>query len=227
MKLKILSIFLASLAVSTSASANLIQNGDFSAGFSGFSSEYTLNNTSIYDEGTYTVGSNPNAVHPLFVNVAGNNPMLLANGSEKIEQVLLLYNTGNVQNAGNYTFSASVMNICCNVPYDGAPSTVLFQISQGNGPFATIASYTTNPPGDAGVSNFVTSVTPFFLQTGLFSFRIIDTISAASGNDFAIDNLSIEPAAVPGPIVGAGFPGLLMALGGLVALARRRRNQAV
>jgi hypothetical protein len=31
--------------------------------------------------------------------------------------------------------------------------------------------------------------------------------------------------AVPGPIVGAGFPGLLMACSGLVALARRRRQK--
>jgi hypothetical protein len=30
---------------------------------------------------------------------------------------------------------------------------------------------------------------------------------------------------IPGPIVGAGLPGLLMACGGLIALARRRRQQ--
>jgi len=226
MKLKILAIFLASLATTTSASANLIQNGDFSAGFTGFSSEYTFTNSNLQPEGTYTVGSNPHDYHPLFVSVAGGNPMLIANGAPGNEQVLLGY-TGTALASGNYSFSASVMNICCNVPFNGAPSTVLFQISQGVGPFTTVASYTTNPPGDAGVSNLVTSVTPFFLQTGLFSFRIIDTVSAAAGNDFAIDNLSIDAAAVPGPIVGAGFPGLLMALGGLVALARRRRNQAV
>lgn len=37
---------------------------------------------------------------------------------------------------------------------------------------------------------------------------------------------SINAAAVPGPIVGAGLPGFLMALGGLVIFARRRRGRA-
>jgi hypothetical protein len=49
-----------------------------------------------------------------------------------------------------------------------------------------------------------------------------------SNNDdnFGSIAVTVNAAAVPGPIVGAGLPGLVMALGGLVVLARRRRNQA-
>jgi hypothetical protein len=48
------------------------------------------------------------------------------------------------------------------------------------------------------------------------------TFSATAGNVLVE---SISATAVPGPIVGAGLPGLVAACGGLLALARRRRRQ--
>ena len=44
-----------------------------------------------------------------------------------------------------------------------------------------------------------------------------------TGNGSANATINVS---VPGPIVGAGLPGLLAACGGLIALARRRRRQA-
>jgi len=48
--------------------------------------------------------------------------------------------------------------------------------------------------------------------------------SIADFEHYRVDVTAI-PAAVPGPIVGAGLPGVVASLLGLVGLARRRRNQ--
>ena len=58
------------------------------------------------------------------------------------------------------------------------------------------------------------------LNPGSYYLEFTGTGGGTSGYG---GNLSVSQ--VPAPIVGAGLPGLIMACGGLLALARRRRNK--
>jgi hypothetical protein len=64
--------------------------------------------------------------------------------------------------------------------------------------------------------------------TGNIDVRFYTDVSN-SDEGFYVDNfklLGTQTAPVPGPVVGAGLPGLIVACGGLLALARRRKASA-
>jgi hypothetical protein len=228
MKMGSVFALLVGVTVSDSASANLIQNGDFSNGFSNFTSSYTAvtdgQPNALVPEGTYTVGTNPGADHPLFVNTPNNtNPMLFVNGSTAGGDVVYQYSSV-IGGTGHFNFSIAVGDICCNSNFTGTnnPSSLLFQISSDftSDPITTIGSASTHPPGDSGVFS---TTTLSFSATGPFEFRILDNNQTPSGNDFAIDNITIN-AAVPEPSTWAM---MILGFAGIGALAYRRRKSAM
>jgi hypothetical protein len=62
-----------------------------------------------------------------------------------------------------------------------------------------------------------------FANTPVTSLLVTDDIGVNPGGSVSI--LDKQFSQVPGPIVGAGLPGLVMACGGLLGLARRRRRR--
>lgn len=99
-------------------------------------------------------------------------------------------------------------------------------LDTGNGIFTTSGAtvtqlglagpFTAGPTTEVDVTSANTGAGPYSV-TALYH---VVTTGGASSN--ATINVS-----VPGPVVGAGLPGLLAACFGLVALARRRRNAAI
>jgi hypothetical protein len=84
------------------------------------------------------------------------------------------------------------------------------------------------------VSNLDPHGIAFFIAAGtidIFGFNVPNTTPPPNPNNnnygqLSPDGFGVGNFAVPGPIAGAGLPGLLFACGGLLLLARRRQKTA-
>jgi PEP-CTERM motif len=235
----LLGVVLAAFFMTVPAQANLIVNGDFQAGNTGFVvSGYSYydwfangnNPSALYAEGVYTIAPNPIDVHSYWVDLSTgpnydpNNLMMIVNGATG-ESSALWEEDGIAAANGKYDFSADVMDICCNstFPDQAAPSTIIFQVStDGGASWQDVASYTTNPgfpaqSGDSGIFELIDGT--FIVTGGDFDIRAVDTNNAASGNDFALDNIAVN--AVPEPLTLSLFGAGII---GVAGLRRRRKN---
>ncbi len=238
MKLVGYAAFLAALAMAGAACAggNLIANGDFSVGPAGGPKDFTTDydfianpgSSSLTTEGTETITTNPVLVHPYWVDLgAASNPMLVVNGATEGSPIIWQESDIVAAVGGTYNFSAKVMDICCNETYganSNAPSQIVFQVSlDGGATWDPLASYTTKPtvPAPGKDAGFFVTVAGHFIAApgGKFSIRALNGYSAAGGNDFGLDDISVSSTPEP-----ATWALMVIGLGGLGAVVRRRRG---
>ena len=109
---------------------NLIVNGDFESGNTGFTSDYTYvaeAPTALYDEGKYGVGTNPRNYHDAFSacsdNTSGSGNMMIINGAPVTDQNVWSQNI-TVEPNKSYAFSVYVTAV-----HATNPPTLQFSIN--------------------------------------------------------------------------------------------------
>jgi len=206
------SILLASviitLIMTAGLSANLVYNGDFENGILGIVTDYTyiVPPNTVHPQQTYTVYTSPRLVHSSWANygdhTSGTGNMMIVNAAIVADQAVwgqTVTVTPNTDYIFTYWLSSSY-------------PTNLAQLQCS---FNGSAVGTATAPSTTGVWQEVT----YNWNSGASSsatIRLVDLTRAYSGDDFAIDDISLipEPATV-----------LLLGLGGL--FLRRRSGQVL
>jgi len=155
---------------------NLVANGNFNAGNSGFSSEYIYNPTSLWNEGTYAITTNANNVHPNFVGTGAGN-FLVVNGSTSPGTEVWCQNV-TVEPNTNYNFSSIVSTVA------GGNSAVLQFSINGN----TIGTPFNAPNNTGNWQEF--NATWASTTTATAEICVVNQNTGGSGNDFALDNIN-------------------------------------
>jgi hypothetical protein len=202
---------------------NLILNGDFSLGYTDFTSGYTkVPNGTYTGPGDYGLTTNPstgftNGYQP-FTPYDGGTYMLFADGAGPGTSVWSEDNI-NVVAGTTYTFEAYVADADPS-GYSGNPATLDLLV---NGTAVGTAYDVPNNPGGWELWTFTYTPT----VSGSITLSIVDTNTnpGGAGDDFAIDDLSLSaPSTSPVPepsSIGFCLLGLLgMGVGG-AALRRK------
>jgi len=219
------------IAGSANAATNLIVNGDFESAIGdpntavgrGFDTDYAYrsgssnmsgNPNSMYDEGTWTIGTNPHDVHDLWIDQTFSKMLILNGRTNNLPSVA--WSQSFAVSGGLYNYAFDVVNVYAG----GDPSHIDFDFSTDGGvSFVNLDSVQTTPPGDAG---FVWHRSgDFTVGAGTIRVSLRNTLGGFGGNDFGIDNISVS-AAVPEPTTWALMIGGFGAAGAMLRSNRRR-----
>lgn len=201
------------------AAADLVANGGFESGNTGFGSEYVfvpLPSTNLppgglWDAARYGIGGSANSFHVDFTGLprSGANFMIV-NGGDVANEVVWSQAAISVMPGASYILAAWVASVSPSNPARLAFSVNGTQIGATLGPSATVGQWSLfSETWNSGAATTA-------------SLAIVNRNTSAGGNDFGLDDISLAAApaaAVPAP---AALGVLGAALFGPVAVRRPR-----
>lgn len=192
----------------TAFGQNLVVNGDFEAGNTGFGSDLAYSPTDFTPPEVYSVDTNPNNHHNAWLSygdhTSGSGLMLIANGSINPVLSRIWFQTLNLTPGASYDFEAFVRS-----SYDAVEGVYL---SVDGVTVAGSAFSFGNSAWTGWNSSFV------YTGSGTSVIGIHTASSEFNGNDITVDDISLTEA-VP-------EPASMLALSlGAAALLRRRKQK--
>jgi hypothetical protein len=206
----------AAIAGSAQGAVNLVTNGDFEAGNTGFGSDY-LYNVPTDGQAQYSITTNPRLVHPAFAifgdHTTGVGNMMVVNGSDSTTDRVWFQNGIGINANTTYFFSTWIRTV-----FDQAPAQLKFSININS----IGTTFTAGSIAD-GWQQFSASWNSGAATTADIS--LVNQNTAFSGNDFALDDISLSVTAPGGGVPEPASWALMIAGFGLAGATLRRRQR--
>jgi hypothetical protein len=178
--------------------ANVVSNGNFSSGNTGFTSQYAYRAVGdggangccgvLSAEGVYAINTNPRNVHGSFSSFTdhtnGSGNMLIVNGSPTNNQIVWTQNITVIANT-DYVFSVWVTSAS-----PANPAQLQFSIAGNNQLGTTIIPAAT---ADGTWQFFTTTWNSGAISGNNIPIALVNKNIVANGNDFAIDDIVFAP----------------------------------